>query len=171
MNAIWKKSFTDFAGPGCEYPSETVRLGESEAKAILAELTTQLWQAPVWTGSGRQLGYRICNATTAWSTALFVDQQIVGFYHGSYLWIASAHRACGLSIPLILAAAGHRGGRCMPPDVVFQGYTAASLAAHRAAHCHAVLTALAEGQPVPAEVIAELHGAEQLPMENQPIKD
>lgn len=160
MNAIWKKSFAEFAGPGCEYPSETVRLGASEAKAILAELPALHWLAPVWSGSGRQRGYRICNAAGTWSTALFVDEQIVGFYHGSYLWIASAHRATGLSIPLILAAAGHRGGRCMPPDVVFQGYTAASLAAHRAAHSHAVLTALAEGLPVPAEVLAELHREE-----------
>lgn len=170
MNAIWKKSFTDFAGPGCQYPSETMRLDESEASSILADLPTQQWQAPVWTGSGKQLGYRICHAAKASSTALFAAEQIVGFYHGSYLWIASAHRTCGLSIPLILAAASQRGGICMPPGVVFQGYTAISLAAHRAAHRHAIRQALAEGLPVPPAVLAEQHSTEQLPG-NHPIKD
>ena len=49
-----------------------------------------------------------------------------------------------------------RGGTIMPPGVVLQGYTPAGLAAHRAAHTHAVLTALARGVEVPPAVRQEL---------------
>jgi len=160
MSTAWEKRFTDFAGPGSHYPSQTVRIRENEGQAILAELQSLKWQTPGWHGNGRQLGYRICNATDTWTTALFFGAEIVGFYHGSYLWIAAPHRGIGLSTPLILSAASHRGGSCMPPGIVFQGYTANGLAAHRAAHSHAILTALAEGRPVPAAVLEELHAPE-----------
>lgn len=161
MSTVWEKSFAAFAGPGIDYPSETVRLGNEEAARLLIKVQTLTWQTPSWTGGGRHLGYHICNASQACSTALFAGEKIVGFYHGSYLWLASAQRGTGLSTPLILVAAEQRDGSSMPPGVMYQGYTLTSLAAHRAAYCHAVLTALAEGLPVPANVLAALRSTGQ----------
>ncbi len=154
--ASWQRSFLSFAGPGIHQPSDMMRVGESEALGILADLGVLNWQAPVYEGSGRHVGYRICNACAACCTALFFYDQLVGFYAGSSLWIAREHRRQGLSTPLILAAAVQRGGAILPPGVVVQGYTGAGLLAHRSAHSHAVLTAVAEGLPVPVEILAEI---------------
>lgn len=148
----WQRTFEAFAGRGIHHPSDTMRVGESEARTLLADLAALEWAAPACAGAG----YLVRNATRSWSTALFQAGKVVGFYAGSSLWIAPAHRGRGMSSPLILAAATHRGGTVLPPGVVFQGYTAAGLAAHRAAHRLAVLTALAGGLPVPEAVLAEL---------------
>lgn len=145
-----------FAGPGIAHPSDSLRVGEDEAASILANLATSEWSPPVHIGTCRHAGYRIHHARDACITALFSAAGIVGFYAGSYLWIARQHRGRGLSTPLILAAAEQRGGTIMPPGVVLQGYTTVGLAAHRAAHTHAVLTALASGVELLPEVLQEL---------------
>lgn len=156
MTAPWQRSFPAFAGPGIAHPSNSLRVSDGEAASILAKLATSAWSAPVHIGAGRHAGYTIRHAREASTTALFSAERIVGFYAGSYLWIAGKHRGIGLSTPLILAAAEQRGGTIMPPGVVLQGYTPAGLAAHRAAHTHAVLTALARGVEVPPAVRQEL---------------
>lgn len=156
MKAPWQRTFEAFAGPGIHRPSDMMRVSESEARALLPGVIAQDWQAPVFVGADRHGGYIVGNGTETWSTGLFHAGALVGFYAASSLWIAKAHRGLGLSTPLILAAAAHRGGTILPPGVVFQGYTAAGVAAHRSAHSHAVLTAVAEGLPVPTAVIAEM---------------
>ncbi|TXG96700.1 MAG: hypothetical protein E6R09_13750 [Rhodocyclaceae bacterium] len=148
MTAPWQKTFRAFAGPGIDHPSTAMRVDDDEAAAILADLGRLDWSAPVHVGSGRHAGYAIHHAREASVTALFGADGIVGFYAGSYLWIAREHRGLGLSTPLILAAAEQRGGSVLPPGVVVQGYTPAGLAAHRTAYDHAVLTAIAASQPV-----------------------
>lgn len=160
--APWQRTFAAFAGRGIERPSDMMRVTESEARSLRAGLAALDWLAPVYAGAGRHAGYTVRNAaktytdTDTYSTALFHAGAIVGFYAGSSLWIARGHRKLGLSTPLILAAAGQRGGSILPPGVVLQGYTPAGVAAHRAAHGHAVLSALAEGLAVPLAVLAEL---------------
>ena len=129
-----------------------MRVTDSDAADLLEQLAGLAWQAPQ-PAAGR---YTIRQATGVCSTALCLGERIVGFYHGSYLWIGANHRRAGLSIPLILAAAQQRGGGCLPPGVVQQGYSRAGLAAHRAAHASAIRTALAAGHPVPPAVLAEL---------------
>lgn len=129
-----------------------MRVSDDEAASLLARLAGLAWQAPL-TDLGR---HTIRQATTGYSSALFRDGRIVGFYHGSYLWIAARQRGAGLSIPLILAAAEQRGGGCLPPGVVQQGYSRAGLAAHRAAHHSAIKSAKARGLAVPPAVLAEL---------------
>lgn len=161
MKAIWQRSFAAFAGPGIDQPSAMMRVSDSEAHLLLADLATFDWLAPAFAGTGRHLGYRICNATNAWCTAIFHAEEIVGFYCASYLWIAPGHRHSGLSTPLILAAAEQRGGCILPPGVVHQGYTAIGIEAHRKAHRQAVLLALADGRPVPAAVLDELQRRDQ----------
>lgn len=128
-----------------------MRVSDDEAASLLAGLAGLAWQAPL-TDLGR---YTICQATTSYSSALFRDGRIVGFYHGSYLWIGAHHRGAGLSTPLILAAAQQRGGGCLPPGVVQQGYSRAGLAAHRAAHHSAIKSAQALGLAVPPAVLTE----------------
>lgn len=155
--APWQRTFEAFAGPGIHHPSDTMRVGESEARGLLAALAPLAWQEPAYLGAGTHGGYTIRNAADAWSTALFHQETIVGFYAGSSLWIARSRRGRGLATHLILAAACHRGGTILPPGVVFQGYTSIGVAAHYSAHNHAVLTAVAEGLPVPAAVIEEMH--------------
>jgi len=152
QRAAWQRSFIAFAGAGIRHPSELMRVSDDEAASLLARLAGLAWQAPL-TNLGR---YTICQATTGYSSALFRDGRIVGFYHGSYLWIGARQRGAGLSIPLILAAAEQRGGGCLPPGVVQQGYSRAGLAAHRAAHRSAIRMALAQGRAVPPAVLAEL---------------
>lgn len=156
MNAIWQRSFADFAGPGIDYPADMMRVSEDEAREILARFNEIAWQGkrPVQFVGGDTFG--ICNAVGHWTTGLVLDDQIIGFYAGSCLWIRKEYRGLRLSTPLILAAATHRGGSCMPPGIVSQGYTSVGLAAHRAAYRQAVVLALAEGLPVPASVIAAL---------------
>ena len=158
--APWQRTFAAFAGRGILRPSDMMRVTESEARSLRAGLAALDWLAPVYAGVGRHAGYTVRNAaktkTYPYSTALFHGGAIVGFYAGSSLWIARAHRSLGLSTPLILAAAGQRGGSILPPGIVLQGYTPAGVVAHRAAHRHAVLTALAERRAVPAAVLAEL---------------
>lgn len=175
MSAVWGKSFIAFAGPGYAKPSESMRVDESEAAAILSGLQEQEWLAAVWTGSDRQVDYRICNARRGWTSALFHQHRIVGFYHGSYLWIAAPHRALGLSIPLILVAAAHRGGTCMPPGVTYQGYTAIGLAAHRAAYHQAILMAQSKARPLSIQscsrvnaAVPQAHGTSPIPYQEQP---
>lgn len=159
-NAPWQRTFLAFAGPGIHRPSNMMRVTESEARTILGQLADLQWRGTAYEGAGRHAGYRVRNAAETWTTALFQGETIVGFYAGSHLWIARAHRGQGLSTPLILAAAAHRGGGIVPPGVAFQGYTPTGVLAHRAAHQHAVLTAVAAGLPVPQAVLAELasHG-------------
>jgi len=156
MTAPWQKTFRAFAGPGIDHPSDSMRVTDAEAAARLANLASLAWSAPVHVGFGRHDGYSICHAREACVTALFGADGIVGFYADSYLWIARAHRGIGLSTPLILAAAEQRGGTVLPPGVVVQGFSSVGLAAHRVAHGHAVLTAIAAGRPVPPSVLAEL---------------
>jgi hypothetical protein len=161
MKAIWQRTFADFAGPGIDQPSDMMRVTDGEAHALLADLAGFDWLLPTFSGTDRHLGYHIGNAANAWCTAVFHAEEIVGFYCGSYLWIDRAHRKSGLSTPLILAAAEQRGGSILPPGVVHQGYTAIGIEAHRKAHRHAVLTALAAGLPVPAMVRDQLRRAGQ----------
>jgi len=156
MTAPWQRTFLAFAGPGIAHPSNSLRVSDGEAASILARLATCTWTPPVHIGTGRHAGYTIHHARDACITALFSADGIAGFYAGSYLWIAGKHRGIGLSTPLILAAAEQRGGTIMPPGVVLQGYTPVGLAAHRAAHAHAVLTALASGVELPLKVVQEL---------------
>lgn len=152
LQAPWQRTLRSFAGRGIQWPSETMRVSDAEALALLPALADRAWSAPLWSGDG---GYAVRHAAGTCDAALFHAGGIVGFYAESSLWIARAHRGRGLSTQLILAAAGRRGGRSIPPGVVFQGYTAAGVAAHRSAHRHAVRSALARGLPVPAEVLAE----------------
>jgi len=152
MTALWQKTFRAFAGPGIDHPSDSMRVSDDEAAARLADFGRLEWSAPVYVGAGRHAGYAIHHAREACITALFDADGIVGFYAGSYLWIAGDHRGAGLSTPLILAAAEHRGGSVLPPGVVVQGYSRAGLVAHRTAHRHAVTTAIAAGLPVAADV-------------------
>lgn len=161
----WQRTFEAFAGPGIHRPSDMMRVTESEARTILEQLAALDWLPPVYVGAGRHAGYVVANATKGWTTALFRQGAVAGFYAGSSLWIARAHRGRGLSTPLIVAAAEQRGGSILPPGVVFQGYTPAGVFAHRAAHCHAVLTAAAAGLPVPAEVLAEMQHGECRPLQ------
>lgn len=154
--APWQRTFRAFAGPGVDFPSEMMRVSAREAAAIRADLTARKWLSPVHVGEGRHAGYSVCNSVDSWSSALFQNGSMVGFYAGSALWIAKAHRELGLEVPLILAAAEHRGGTVLPPGVVSQGYTAACIAAHRSAHRHAIATALARGLLVPAVVLDEI---------------
>lgn len=132
MTSPRPKTFRAFAGPGIDHPSTAMRVDDDEAAAILADLSQADWSAPIHVDSGRA-GYVIHHARQGCVTALFGADSIVGFYAGSYLWIAREHRGLGLSTPLILAAAEQRGGTVLPPGVVLQGYTPAGLAAHRAA--------------------------------------
>lgn len=148
MTALWQKTFRAFAGPGIDHPSDSMRVSDDDAAARLAEFGRLEWSAPVYVGAG----YTIHHARGAFITALFDADGIVGFYAGSYLWIARDRRGAGLSTPLILAAAEQRGGSVLPPGVVVQGYTRAGLVAHRTAHRHAVMTAIAAGLPVPADL-------------------
>jgi hypothetical protein len=159
MTAPWQKTFRAFAGPGIDHPSSAMRVDDDEAAAILADLAQADWSAPAYLGSGRHAGYAIHHARQGCVTALFGADGMVGFYAGSYLWIASEHRGLGLSTPLILAAAGQRGGSVLPPGVVVQGYTRAGLVAHRTAHRHAVMAASVAGLPVPAAVLAGIKTA------------
>ena len=152
MTAPWQKTFRAFAGPGIDHPSDSMRVSDDEAAARLADFGRLEWSAPVYVGAGRHAGYAIHHARDACVTALFDADGVVGFYAGSYLWIAGDHRGAGLSTPLILAAAEHRGGSVLPPGVVVQGYSRAGLVAHRTAHRHAVTTAIAAGMPVAADV-------------------
>jgi hypothetical protein len=152
MTAPWQKTFRAFAGPGIDHPSDSMRVSDDEAAARLADFGRLEWSAPVYVGAGRHAGYAIHHARDACVTALFDADGIVGFYAGSYLWIAGDHRGAWLSTPLILAAAEHRGGSVLPPGVVVQGYSRAGLVAHRTAHRHAVTTAIAAGLPVAADV-------------------
>lgn len=156
MTAPWQNTFRAFAGPGIERSSDSLRVSDDEAEAILADLAPLTWSPPDYVGSERHRDYSICHARETCATALFGVDGIVGFYAGSYLWIARAHRGIGLSTPLILAAAEQRGGTVLPPGVVVQGYSPTGLAAHWAAHHHAIRTALAAGRPVPMSVTAEL---------------
>jgi len=141
MTAPWQKSFLAFAGPGIDHPSDALRVTDGEAADILSTLAAQTWSAPIPARLARQPGYAICHACDGFNTALFGPDGIVGFYAGSYLWIAGAHRGKGLSTPLVLAAAERRGGSILPPGIVLQGYTPAGLAAHRKAHHQAILEA------------------------------
>jgi len=159
MTAPWQKTFRAFAGPGIDRPSSAMRVDDDEAAAILADLAQAEWSAPAYVGSGRHAGYVIHHARQRCVTALFDADGMVGFYAGSYLWIAGEHRGLGLSTPLILAAAGQRGGSVLPPGVVVQGYTPAGLVAHRRAHRHAVMAATAAGLPVSAAVLAGIKTA------------
>jgi len=154
MKVVWEGSFASFAGPGIDHPNEMMRVTEDEARMLLAGLEAIEWQAGQPVPGHR--GLSLCHAAATWTTALFHGDAIIGFYAASYLWLAKAYRGLGLSTPLILAAASQRGGSCMPPGVVSQGYTAASLAAHRSAYRQAVLQALADGLPVPESVVAAL---------------
>lgn len=154
---VWARTLVAFAGHGIHHPSGMMRVTDSDAITILANLSTTDWLAPAHIGTGRYAGYTVCNATIASCTALFYASAIVGFYAGSYLWIAKAHRSLGLSTPLILTAASQRGSSILPAGVVLQGYTSAGVAAHRSAHRHAVLTALTKGLPVPSAVIDEIY--------------
>ncbi|MGB4062244.1 MAG: hypothetical protein WBK19_00280 [Azonexus sp.] len=145
MTAPWQRSFLDFAGPGIDRPSDTLRVTDGEAADILAKLLAQAWttQLPARLAQNplRDSGYTIRHTREGFNTAIFRVGHIVGFYAGSYLWISAEHRGRGLSTPLILAAAEQRGGSIMPPGVVLQGYTPAGLAAHRKAHRQAILEA------------------------------
>lgn len=134
MTAPRQISFLEFAGPGIDFPSDAMRVTDREAKDILAALAVQSWTPPQAVKSLADSGYSIRHASDTYDTALFGPDGMVGFYAGSYLWIAPEHRGKGLSIPLIVAAAEQRGGCIMPPGVVLQGYTPAGLAAHRKAH-------------------------------------
>lgn len=157
--APWQKTFLAFAGPGMHYPSDSMRVTDEEAIVLQAELVGQTWSDPVYEGGGRHAGYLIRHAQGLCATALFGAEGIAGFYSGSYLWIAPAHRGRGLSTPLILAAAERRGGSILPPGVVVLGYSRSGLAAHRAAHAHAVLSAVEQGLPVPEAVLSELRAS------------
>lgn len=152
----WQRTFAQFAGPGIAHPSSSLRVDDDEAAAVVDRLATGRWGLPLWEGAGRRAGYRVLPAEESGTVGLFQGTAMVGFYAGGYLWIAPSHRRRGLSTPLILGAAQQRGGGILPPGVVLVGYTPASLAAHRAAHVEAVLTALASGLPVPVAVRAEL---------------
>lgn len=153
--APWQRTFLEFAGHGIRRPSDMMRVKDWEAQSFLAELADLEWQAPLYEGVGRHAGYAVRNAAYTCSTGLFRNGVLVGFYAGPYLWMGKEHRGRGLATPLILLAARQRGGSVLPPGDVLLGYTAAGVAAHRVAHRHAVLTALAEGLPVPPAV---LHG-------------
>lgn len=160
--APWQRTFRAFAGPGVDFPSEMMKVSAREAAAIRTDLVAQKWLLPVHVGEGRHAGYTVCNSADSWSSALFLDGIMVGFYAGSSLWIAKAHRDFGLHIPLILEAAEHRGGTVLPPGIVSQGYTAEGIAAHRSAHRHAIATALAQGLPVPAAVLDEARAGQAI---------
>lgn len=154
--APWQRTFESFAGPGIHDPSEMMKVSDSDAGVIIPELSAVKWLPPAYIGEGRHAGYSIRNGVDTWATVLFHGEGVAGFYVGSSLWIAKPHRGRGLHVPLILVAARQRGGTVLPPGVVFQGYTAAGIAAHRGAHRHAVAIALAEGLPVPEEVLREI---------------
>lgn len=141
MTASWQRSFLDFAGPGIDRPSDSLRVTDGEAAEILAKLLAQAWTAHLPARLLQNSGYTLRHTREGFNTAIFKVGHIVGFYAGSYLWISSEHRGKGLSTPLIIAAAEQRGGSIMPPGVVLQGYTPAGLAAHRKAHRHAILEA------------------------------
>lgn len=159
MSSIWEKSFAEFAGPGIHHPSDSMRVDHDEAALIVADLAAREDVPTILCPIGRHRGYAVGHVAGAPHSLLLAEKRIVGFYAGSYLWIASAHRGHGLSIPLILAAAERRGGTVLPPGVVVQGFTRRGLRAHRAAHRQAVRSALAAGRPVPPAVIAELAGS------------
>lgn len=145
MTAPWQRSFLEFAGPGIDRPSDSLRVTDDEAADILARLAPLAWSpqlpARLSQNSLRNAGYTLRHSREGFNTAIFRVGRIVGFYAGSYLWIAAEHRGKGLSTPLILAAAEQRGGSIMPPGVILQGYTPAGLAAHRKAHSQAILDA------------------------------
>lgn len=141
MTAPWQRSFLDFAGPGIDRPSDSLRVTDDEAAEILAKLLAQAWTAHLPARLLQNSGYTLRHTREGFNTAIFKVGHIVGFYAGSYLWISAEHRGKGLSTPLILAAAEQRGGSIMPPGVVLQGYTPAGLAAHRKAHRQALLEA------------------------------
>ena len=145
MTAPWQRSFLEFAGPGIDRPSDSLRVTDDEAADILARLAPLAWSpqlpARLSQNSLRNAGYPPRHSREGFNTAIFRVGRIVGFYAGSYLWIAAEHRGKGLSTPLILAAAEQRGGSIMPPGVILQGYTPAGLAAHRKAHRQAILDA------------------------------
>lgn len=155
MSNVWEKKFAEFAGPGIHHPSAAMRVDDDEAAQIVADLAAREDVPTILRPVVGNARYAVGHVAGAPHTLLLTDKRIVGFYVGSYLWIAKAHRGHGLSTPLILAAAQHRAGRALPPGVVFQGYTVAGLAAHRSAHACAVGAAIAAGLPVPAPVVAE----------------
>lgn len=155
-HAPWQRTLVAFAGRGVAQPSEMMRVSDDEAEAILATLSGVDWLLPTYVGRRGDLEYRVANATKPATSGLFQGGRVVGFYVASYLWIDRAHRGRGLAVPLILTAACQRGGTVVPPGVVLQGYTRGGVAAHRAAHGHAVRRALAAGLPVPPAVRAEV---------------
>lgn len=157
VKRIWQQCFAAFAGPGIHQPSEMMRVGDDEAAEHLVELARLEWAESAPTARCPHPECRIRNARNACATAAFAGDRIIGFYHGAYLWIAPAYRGKGVAMPLILAAAEQRGGSILPPGIVCVGYTARGLAAHRAAHRHAIQTALTEKQPVPQAIIDELN--------------
>lgn len=158
---LWQRTFRAFAGPGIDHPSEMMEVSAREAAVIRADLVTQAWLPAIYSGQGRHAGYTVCNSADSWSSGLFLNGTLVGFYAGAALWIAKAHRGLGLDLPLILAAADHRGGTVLPPGVISQGYTAAGVEAHRAAYRHAIATALAQGLAVPKVVLDDVRSDRQ----------
>lgn len=167
MNASWQKTFSEFAGSGIDYPSSMLRVSDAEAQEIVGRLALPASPELLYGGQGRHAGYRIVPAEEEGGVVLLKCSKVVGFYLEAYLWIAPHCRGLGLSTPLILAAAARRGGGMLMPGVVVIGYTPASIAAHRAAHSHAVLTALAHGLPVPPAIVAAVAGP-ALPPERFP---
>lgn len=160
MSSVWEKSFAEFAGPGIHHPSDSMRVDDDEAAMIVADLAAREHVPTVLCPAGRSRGYAVGHvAGTPHHTLLLAEKRIVGFYVGSYLWIARPHRGRGLATPLILAAADSRGGTVLPPGVVVQGFTGRGLRAHRTAHRHAVRSAIAAGRPVPSAVIAEFEAS------------
>lgn len=156
MYAPWQRTFRTFAGPGIDFPSDSMRITDDEAAAVLERLTQSTWSPELPSGAGCGTGFTLRHARRECVTALFARNDVAGFYAGSYLWIARAYRGHGLSVPLILAAAMRRRGTVLPPGVVVQGFTNAGLAAHRAAHRRAVHAALQAGQAVPSAVREEV---------------
>lgn len=141
MRPLWQRTFLAFAGSGIHHPSETMRVSDGEAADLLAGMAGTAWGKPLPV-EGRHPGYSLRHAPEGSLTALFYGTAMVGFYAGSYLWIAGEHRGRRLSVPLILAAAEARGGTVLPPGISVQGYTVAGLAAHRAAYQQMLLRAL-----------------------------
>lgn len=149
-----------FLGGGSETPAPVFAVSDDEAQDILDVLRAVDDRRSLWSSGG----YTIATDDYSGSSSLVLMHQddLIGFYEGSCLWIDERFRGKRLSVPLILAAAMERSKdrrpTVLPSDVDCHGYSPAGLEAHDAAFARlwqanydlrAALEASVVAQPMP----------------------
>lgn len=123
-----------FIGPGGDTPSEAFVVTDEDAQEILGVLADAHVGQPIWGSGPYSIGVDPDSESS--SVLLRFENEAIGFYEGSCLWIAPEHRGKALSVPLILVATIERSTSVptvLPGGVTMHGYSIAGLAAHDAA--------------------------------------